>query len=126
MISSSEEKNAWDDIGPEAYEEATREDPLPLGCHKVVDPRGGTYKPQKPCCGKPTTICCPFCALPLCERHMGQCSNKGCKQKRERANQPLAPLSTDLSTAEDRAVQGVRELPARMMPAPAPLDSVLH
>ena len=125
-ISSSEEKNAWDDIAPEAYEEAMRDDPLPLGCHKVLDPKAGNYKPHKACCLKPTTIRCHFCSLPLCEKHTGQCRNKGCKQKRVRANQPLAAFSPDLSTAKDRAVQGVRELPASMMPAPPPLDSILH
>ena len=30
ITSGSEESNAWDDISPEAYEEAMRDDPLPL------------------------------------------------------------------------------------------------
>ena len=109
-ISSSEEKSDWDDVRPEAYEEALRDDPLPIGCHKVLDPNGGNYRPHKACCMKPTTIRCPFCGLPLCEKHTGQCSNKGCKQKREKANRPLAPFSPDLSTEEERARQGVQEL----------------
>ena len=105
-VSSSEEKNAWDGIAPEAYEEAMRDDPLPLACHNVLDPKAVNYKPHKACCMKPTTIRCPFCSLPLCEKHMGQWSNKGCKRYQGRANQPLAPFSPDLSTAEESGSQG--------------------
>ena len=100
--------------------------PFLLFCHKVLDPKGGNYKAHKACCMKPMTIRCPFCSLPLCEKHTGQCSNKGCKDKRQRANQPPAAFSPDLSTQEERARRGVQELQAWMMPAPAPLDSVLH
>ena len=56
----------------------------------------------------------------------GNAATKVANKSVGRANQPLAPFGPDLSTAEDRTVQGVRELQARMMPAPAPLDSVLH
>ena len=70
-ISSSEEKSPWDGLNPEAYEEALRDDPVPIGCHKVVDPSQGTYKPHKMCCGRLTTVRCPFCNFPLCKKHTG-------------------------------------------------------
>ena len=40
-----------------------------LECHKVIDPKGGNYKAHKSRCMKPTTIRCPFCGLPLCEKN---------------------------------------------------------
>ena len=83
-ISSSEEKSPWDD--PAAFDRAMRNDPISMGCHKLVVPSAGYYKPSKMCCGKPTTVCCPFCRLPLCEEHTGQCSNKGCERKLQIAN----------------------------------------
>ena len=107
-----------------------RNDPISMGCHKVVDPSAGYYKASKMCCGRPTTVRCPFCMLPLCEKHTGECSNKGCDGKLQIANRrtglEVAPFNPDTTRAEDRAVGGARELPRRLMPAPAPLDSVLH
>ena len=66
-ISSSEEKSGWDNIDPESYERHQRNDPVPIGCHKVVDPNGGYYRASRKCCGKMTTVRCPFCTLPLCD-----------------------------------------------------------
>ena len=120
-ISCSEEKSALDRIRPEAYEEALDDDPVLIGCLKVVDPSQGTYKPHKMCCGRLTTVRCPFCNFPLCKEHTGQCSIKGCEQKQRTAKRQsseleLAPFSPDTSEPEDRAGGAARELPARLMP----------
>ena len=129
-ISSPEEKSGWDDIDPEAYERVLRNDPISMGCHKVVDPSAGYYKANKMCCGRPTTVRCPFCMLPLCDKHTGEYSNRGCDLKLQIANQregrESAPFNPDTTRGENQVVGGARELPRRLMPAPAPLDSVLH
>ena len=130
-ISSSEEKSGWDNINPESYERYLRNDPVPMGCHKVVDPNGGYYRASRKCCGKMTTVRCPFCTLPLCDQHMGQCSGKDCAWKEQRAKQadgtiPLPAFNPDLTMGENVPVRGAKFLPARMAPEPAPLDSEEH
>ena len=104
-ISSSEEKSGWDSIDPESYERHLRDDPVSRGCLKVVDPSAGYWKANKMCCGVPTTVRCPFCTLPLCAKHTGECSGRGCDVKLQMAKQadgraPLPAFNPDLTGAE--------------------------
>jgi hypothetical protein len=120
-ISSSEEKSGWDNIDPESYERAQRDDPVPMGCHKVVDPNGGYYQPSRKCCGRRTTVRCPYCTLPLCDQHMGQCSGKKCAWLEQKAKQadgraPLPRFNPDLN---EREPVPSNKAPVLRAPAPA-------
>ena len=120
-ISSSEEKSGWDNIDPESYERAQRDDPVPMGCHKVVDPNGGFYQASRKCCGRRTTVRCPYCTLPLCDQHMGQCSGKKCAWLEQKAKQadgraPPPKFNPDLN---EREPVPSNKAPVLRAPAPA-------
>ena len=102
-----------------------------MECHKVVDPNGGYYRASRKCCGKRTTVRGPFCTLPLCDQHMGQCSGKDCAWLEQKAKQadgraPLPKFNPDLTRGELVPKRGGEFLPARCGPAPAPIDSDEH
>ena len=73
----------------------------------------------------------PILHLPLCDKHMGECSGKGCAWKEQRAKQsdgtiPLPAFNPDLTMGENQPVRGAVMLSAWMAPEPAPLDSEVH
>ena len=67
---------------------------------------------------------CPFCTLPLCDQHMGQCSGKDCAWLEQKAKQadgraPLPKFNPDLNEAELVPSRKAEFLPAQCGPAPA-------